>query len=513
MTLHRVHEPPLSAAALPAVGGAIGPAPEDFVVDEILDFAPEGCGEHLWVRIEKRLLNTQDAIEIVARASGVRARDIGSAGMKDKHAITTQWLSLPGSASAPDTWQLPDSVRVVESVRHPRKLRTGQLAGNRFTIRLVGVPEGGADRAAPIAARLREHGLPNHFGAQRFGIGGANLGRALEWLATGARADRKRGRFYTKLYPSVIQSEIFNRYLTSRSELGLGQLLAGDVVRLDGSGSVFVVEDPAREQPRFDARDLHLTGPMPGPKMRRAAGLPLELEQRAATEAGIAPELIEALGRFVDGTRRDLVVFPGDLTVSAPAPGELVLSFFLPAGSYATELVRELTRAPFFGPRERGAPPAALADPRSRAMVTAAMSRFDMTAAHDLPPPKLEALIETMFLAASSDGEFSEEEQAHFKKSLESLTSARLSNDELDALLARAKTDLDAQGREARLNAVKARLPEPGVRKVALALAIQVTAADGIIRTSERELIFETAEALEVDRDEAADLVKNLAPG
>ena len=141
------------------------------------------------------------------------------------------------------------------------------------------------------------------------------------------------------------------------------------------------------------------------------------------------------------------------------------------------------------------------------------MSRFDMTAAHDLPPPKLEALIETMFLAASSDGEFSEEEQTHFKKSLESLTSSRLSSDELDALLARAKTELDAQGREARLNAVKARLPEPGVRKVALALAIQVTAADGIIRTSERELILETAEALEVDRDEAADLVKKLAPG
>lgn len=512
MTLHRVHEPPLFSADLPAVGGAIGEHPEDFVVDEILDWPLEGAGEHLWVRIEKRLLNTQDAIEIIARAAGVRARDVGSAGMKDKHAITTQWLSLPGSAAAPGTWQLPDSLRVVEATRHPRKLRTGQLAGNRFTIRLVGVPDGGADRALPIAARLRECGLPNHFGAQRFGIQGANLGRAVEWLASGARADRKRGRFYTKLYPSVIQSEIFNRYLTLRSALGLGQLMAGEVVRLDGSGSVFVVDDPAREQPRLEARDIHLTGPLPGPKMRRATGPALDLEERALAEAGIDPQLLEALGRFADGTRRDLTVFPGDLSVSEPAPGQLLLSFFLPAGSYATELVRELTRAPFFAPRQHGQP-APLADPRARAIVPAAMSRFDMTAAHDLPPPKLEALIETMFLAASSDGEFSEEEQTHFKKSLESLTSSRLSSDELDALLTRAKTELDAQGREARLDAVKARLPEPGVRKVALALAIQVTAADGIIRTSERELILETAEALEVDRDEAADLVKKLAPG
>ncbi len=135
-----------------------------------------------------------------------------------------------------------------------------------------------------------------------------------------------------------------------------------------------------------------------------------------------------------------------------------------------------------------------------------------MTAAHDLPPPKLEALVEMMFLAASADGEFSDEEQAHFKQSLESLTSTRLDPAELDALLERAKTDLDTHGREARLAAVKARLPEPGVRKVALSLAIQVAAADGIIRTSERELILDTAEALEIDRDEAADLVRKLSP-
>jgi tellurite resistance protein len=140
------------------------------------------------------------------------------------------------------------------------------------------------------------------------------------------------------------------------------------------------------------------------------------------------------------------------------------------------------------------------------------MSRFDMTPASDLPQPKLEALIEMMFLAASADGEFSDEEKAHFKKTLESLTSSRLSTTDVDGLLARAQSDLEREGRDARLRSVKERLPEPAARKVALALAIQVTAADGIVRTSERELILETAEALDIDRDEAADLVKKLVP-
>jgi tellurite resistance protein len=125
---------------------------------------------------------------------------------------------------------------------------------------------------------------------------------------------------------------------------------------------------------------------------------------------------------------------------------------------------------------------------------------------------KLEALVEMMFLAASADGDFSGVERAHFLKSVESLTDGRLNKPTLETLLDRAKSDLDASGREARLTAVKERLPDPGARKVALSLAIQVTAADGIIRTSERELIMETADALEIDRDEAADLVTELSP-
>jgi tellurite resistance protein len=124
---------------------------------------------------------------------------------------------------------------------------------------------------------------------------------------------------------------------------------------------------------------------------------------------------------------------------------------------------------------------------------------------------KLEALVEIMFLAASADGDFSAVERSYFVDSVESLTDGRLSKQRLEELLAAAKRDLDGSSRAKRLAAVKQRLPDAGARKVALALAIQVTAADGIIRTSERELILESAEALEIDRDEAANLVRDLS--
>jgi uncharacterized tellurite resistance protein B-like protein len=139
------------------------------------------------------------------------------------------------------------------------------------------------------------------------------------------------------------------------------------------------------------------------------------------------------------------------------------------------------------------------------------MSGIDASAVKGLSDAKLEALVEMMFLAASADGDFSEVERQHFLKSVESLTDGRLGKATLEALLTRAKQALDASGRESRLSAVKERLPDSGARKVALSLAIQVTAADGIIRTSERELILETAEALEIDRDEAANLVIKLS--
>lgn len=128
----------------------------------------------------------------------------------------------------------------------------------------------------------------------------------------------------------------------------------------------------------------------------------------------------------------------------------------------------------------------------------------------ELDEPKLEAIIEAMFLAAFADGEFSEEERKHFRTSIESLTDRRISGATVEALMTRMRSDLEASGQAARLAAVKEQLTTPGARKAALALTIQVVAADGIIRTSERELVFALADALEIDRDIAADLVTQL---
>lgn len=136
-----------------------------------------------------------------------------------------------------------------------------------------------------------------------------------------------------------------------------------------------------------------------------------------------------------------------------------------------------------------------------------------MSAARGLTDDKLDALVEMMYLAAYADEEFSDDERAHFKQSIQSLTDNRVSGERLERLIADCEKNLAASDRATRLAAVKTRLPEPGARKVALELAIQVMAADGIIRTSERELIMETADALDIDRDVAADLVKALEPG
>lgn len=341
------HEPPHQTPQLAATGGAIGPEPEDFCVEELPAYLPSGSGEHVYVELRKRRLSTQDLVRRVAEAAQVDARDIGYAGLKDKHAVTTQWLSLPSRSRPVAEWTLPSGIEIVRESRHNNKLRTGHLRGNRFRITLKGTAEDALGRAEVIIAELASRGVPNYFGAQRFGRGGENLSRATDFLVGGGRT--RLPPFLLKLYPSVFQSEVFNRYLTLRREASLDRVFAGEVVRLDGSSANFVVEEPEKETPRLAAREVHLTGPMLGPKMRPASGFVQELETQAFAALGVAPAALEVLGRFAPGARRDLLVFPERPRVVAPAPGELVLEFGLPAGSYATVLVRELTKGPLFG--------------------------------------------------------------------------------------------------------------------------------------------------------------------
>ncbi len=358
-TTHSPSLPPITCSDLRGTDGRIGPAPEDFQVDEVPLYAPSGEGEHLYVRLRKRGMTTRDATRIVADAAGVPPSEIGTAGMKDKHALTTQWISLPARRAKPvEAWVLPGELGVVESARHKNKLRTGHLLGNHFKIRLVETSADALTLAERIVEALTERGLPNYFGAQRFGRDGDNVAAALAWLGgVDERARKRLAPFERKLFASVVQSEIFNRYVTARIAEGLVRPLEGEVVRLDGSGAQFVVEDPERELSRWTSRDIHPTGPMIGPKMRPALGRALELEEAAILSLGLDDVARAALARFADGTRRDLLLWParatgdgGGLRAFRDGTTEdaLVLEFFLPSGSYATELVREFTREPFF---------------------------------------------------------------------------------------------------------------------------------------------------------------------
>jgi len=218
--------------------------------------------------------------------------------------------------------------------------------GNRFRITLVTSDTAALGKASATAELLRARGLYNYFGGQRFGRRGDGLRQALVWLREGAKL-HGLPRFLSKLYPSVIQAEVFNRYFSARRELGLHTLLAGEVVRLDGAGAMFSVEDVEREQPRLTSGDVHLTGPIFGPKARATSADAAALEQKLIDDLGLPADAREKLARLAPGTRRDLIAKVENLELRWAGVGRLELEFSLPSGSYATEVIRQFTRGPF----------------------------------------------------------------------------------------------------------------------------------------------------------------------
>lgn len=339
---------------LEALGGHIGPAPEDFVVDEVPLYAASGQGDHWYVRLRKREATTMELRGAVAEAAGVAAGDVGYAGMKDKHAVTTQWLSVPAVRTRPpEAWQLPEPFSVLEVSRHNNKLRVGHLEGNRFEIRLVALDPRAPALIGPFFARLSAAGLTNYFGAQRFGSGQQNLDSALFALRRGRLGPRAgtRGKFMA----SVIQSEVFNRYAMDRLALGKDRVLVGDVLRFRDGRAMFIAEDAEREQARLDRGELRLTGPMVGPKMKTSAGEPLRLERAALDSLGLDEGALRALGRWAPGTRRDLLLWPADLGYDVGLDGALTVRFSLPAGAYASLVIQTLTRRdPWLGEARAG---------------------------------------------------------------------------------------------------------------------------------------------------------------
>jgi tRNA pseudouridine13 synthase len=311
--------------------------PEDFRVEERPLYPASGAGAHTFVRIEKRLRTTEAVARDLARAAGARPQDVGYAGRKDRVAVATQWLSVPDlDPDAALALELPGA-RVLEAVRHPHKLRTGHLSGNRFAIRVRGADAAARARAQARAAEIAARGLPNRFGEQRFGRAGDNAERARRFCAGEiAVRDRRDARFLV----SAWQSEVFNAVLAARS-LPLDELEAGDLAMRHESGGVFLVEDPAREQERAFAFEISPTGPVFGPRMTWPGGAVAARERAVMTEHGLDPDALRLPGVRARGARRALRVRPDELALEADGE-DVMLRFDLPPGSYATVLVEEL---------------------------------------------------------------------------------------------------------------------------------------------------------------------------
>jgi len=334
---------PHVTADLPGSGGRVKSSPEDFRVDEIPAYAPSGSGTHLYLRVEKRGLTTRDVVRALAAALRVAERDAGWAGMKDKEAVTTQWLSFP-TARDPDPSSLAgEGWRVVEASRHGNKLRPGHSRGNRFAVAVRG---GDLQQARACAGALRERGFPNFFGAQRFGATGRNAATGKALLLGGDDPEARRAsrdRFLRRLCLSAYQSLLFNRWLAERLADGLFAVaLEGDVMKKIDSGGLFTCRDPAADGPRVARFEISPAGPIFGHALRLAEGEPGAREERLLAAEGLALADFARGGGEAEGTRR-----AGRLPVAPalePLPDGYRAVFELPKGSYATVVMGELTK-------------------------------------------------------------------------------------------------------------------------------------------------------------------------
>jgi tRNA pseudouridine13 synthase len=306
--------------------------PEDFQVREQLGFELSGDGEHAFLYLEKRALNSLDLLERVAKLAGVHRREVGISGMKDRNAVTSQWFSVGlAGRDEPDWRQLEDEgdVKVLEVGRHRRKLRRGVHRANRFCLRLRQLE---ADRG-PLEQRLeqvRRSGVPNYFGEQRFGRNGSTLAQARHWSERGGRRISHNKR---SLYLSALRAEVFNRLLAERvSECSWDRVLEGDMCMLAGTRSQFQCRQvDADIEARARSGDLHPALPLWG---------------RGDAEV---PAAQEAVCRFLEQAGLELAwratrAVPDDFCWRFCDDDSLQLDFALGAGSYATALLAELVQ-------------------------------------------------------------------------------------------------------------------------------------------------------------------------
>ncbi len=314
---------------------------EYFQVDEILPFEPDGKGGHVWLKIQKRGINTDWLANELAKFSGVKSVAVGYAGLKDRHAITRQWFSINLEGFDEPNWTEfeNDDIQIIEQTRHGKKLKRGVLSGNRFKLRLTDLQ---GDRALwePSLKQIQKQGVPNYFGEQRFGHHGSNLQRVEHWFSTG-KAPRKRNQ--KSIYLSSARSWLFNLVLADRIKKGSwNQPLEGDVMLLSGTkASLFnvgAVDEELRN--RVDSMDIHPTGPMWGRGQQLTHLDCLNIEQHILADWNDWQQGLEKAR--LNQERRSLRLFADNFEWQYLADNQLELHFFLPAGSYATSVMREL---------------------------------------------------------------------------------------------------------------------------------------------------------------------------
>ncbi len=329
-----------TALGPPPASGRIRVEPEDFRVEEVLGFEPDGAGGHLLLLVEKRGANTGWVAAQLARLAGAQQRDVGYSGHKDRHAVTRQSFSLPWPAMAPVepclAWS-GEGFGVLAAARHGRKLRPGSHRGNRFVIRVRDVT--GDENA--VASRLRlvaATGVPNYFGPQRFGRGLANLARARDWAAGGAAPRERPQRSFVL---SAARSALFNLALAERVRRGdWNRLLPGEAVMLDGRRSFFLASevDTALVE-RCERMDIHPTGPLWGRGNAPTSGEARGVEERAMAAEPAMRILLETEG--LEQERRSLRLAVRALEWKLEGDG-LTLAFELPRGTFATAVLHEV---------------------------------------------------------------------------------------------------------------------------------------------------------------------------
>jgi len=326
--------------------------PEDFQVDERPLYLPCGEGEHLYIKVTKRLLSTPDLVRKISSTVGVKAQGIGTAGLKDSRAVTTQMLSLHGvTTEGLARLKVDEQILSIEVLgRHRNRLRPGHHAGNRFRLVIRDVAAHAKETVPAVLDVLTRRGIPNYFGPQRQGRAGENyqLGAAL--LTDPARRS-KMSRAKRMWYLNAFQSHLFNQVLARRIDR-IDRIMAGDWAMKLENGACFLVESVEQEQSRADRFEISPTGILFGSRVSWASGEPGEIEQTVVMEAGSTQEQLVQAAKACGfrGERRSLRVLLVDLDWTLDGT-TLTLTFSLPPGAYATSVLRELMKLPESSPR------------------------------------------------------------------------------------------------------------------------------------------------------------------